>query len=85
LDKKIEFQQNVEIWRKNMAETKIKYSLKNCKMRMKSSRVAQHGQNHKMKNCRIQSKRLKSGKPRKGNGHKHYFFIRNNMMLCIVR
>jgi hypothetical protein len=37
---------------------------------MKSSRVAQHGQSHKMKNYRIQSRKLKSGKPQKGNGHK---------------
>jgi len=48
LDKERDFQKgykhNVEIWTKNMAEVKQKYiySLKICRMRMKSSRVTQH-------------------------------------------
>jgi hypothetical protein len=29
------------------------YSLKKYRMRMRSLRVAQHNENHKMKNCRI--------------------------------
>ncbi len=46
LNKERDFQKgykhNVEIWKKNMveAEQKKKCSLKNCRMRMKSSRVA---------------------------------------------
>ncbi len=48
LDKERKFQKgykhNVEIWRKNGAkvEQKKKNSLRNYKMRMRSSRVAQH-------------------------------------------
>jgi hypothetical protein len=48
LDKEKKFQNgykhNVEIWRKTgqRLSKKIKYSLKNYKMRMRSSRVAQH-------------------------------------------
>jgi len=32
---------------------KIKYSLRNFKMKMRSSKVAQHGCSHRMKNCKI--------------------------------
>ncbi len=59
LDKERDFQKgykhDVEIWRENMAELnkKIKFSLKNYRMKMRSSRVAYHGLSRRMKNYMI--------------------------------
>jgi hypothetical protein len=59
LDKEIFFQKGISIMWKIGKRTwqrlsrRLKCSLKNCRMKMRNSRVAHHYYNHKMKNYRI--------------------------------
>jgi hypothetical protein len=86
LDKEKDFQKryehNVEIWRKSKVEVELKNKLQDENEELKGSTTQLKSHHENMQNLR---QKAEIWKPYKRSGQKHYFLIRDNRRLWIVK